>query len=94
MIVSILGKRWRLRFVPLKTARGDCSAPSDTNKEIRIHSTLTGEERLEILIHEFRHAADWGRDEDFVAREPRDMARMLWRLGYRTKQDLSGETNG
>lgn len=87
MIVSILGKRWRVRFCRLTSISGDCSSPTDVNKEIRIDNRLKGEEQLEILIHEFRHAADWGRDESFVAREAKDLARMLWRLGYRINND-------
>lgn len=83
MIVSILGKRWKLQFCRLAAVRGDCSSPNDRDKSIRIDSSLQGEELLEILIHEFRHAADWSRDEEYVAREARDLARMLWRLGYR-----------
>lgn len=66
---------------------GDCSSPSDKDKEIRIDNRLNGEHKLEILIHEFRHAADWGRDEGFVDQEAKDLARMLWRLGYRQKED-------
>ena len=83
MQVRILGKLWSLRFVPLRLFRGDCDAPSTPRKEIRIHSGLTGEERLEVILHELRHAADWSRDEQFIAAEARDMARILWRLGYR-----------
>jgi hypothetical protein len=87
MMISIMGKRWKLCFARLSEHKGDCSGPAEKNKKIRIDSRLKGEERLEILIHEFRHAADWGQSELFVDNEAKDMARMLWRLGYRREDD-------
>ena len=46
-------------------------------------SSLRGEERLEVLIHELVHAASWHIDETFVEQFARDAARALWRVGYR-----------
>ena len=56
-------------------------------KRIVVDSRLRGEHRLEVIIHELRHAADWGRDEGFVDQESKDLARVLWRLGYRRADD-------
>lgn len=83
MRVTILGKSWNLRFVANLANRGDCAPPDRKGKEIRISSNLGGEERLEVLIHEFVHAAGWHLDEAFVERFAEDVARELWRLGYR-----------
>ena len=83
MRISILGKRWKLRFAPNMGARGDCDPPTTPGKEIRIASNLRGEERLEVLIHEMLHSAGWHIDESFVERFAADAARVLWRLGYR-----------
>ncbi len=84
MQLNVLGKRWRLRFVPnLGTNRGDCDPPNQRAKEIRVAAGLRGEERLEVLIHELVHAAGWHIDEGFVERFAADAARVLWRLGYR-----------
>jgi hypothetical protein len=84
MRVNVLGKRWRLRFVPnLGANRGDCDPPDRKRKEIRVESGLRGEERLEVVIHELVHAAGWHIDEGFVERFAEDAARVLWRLGYR-----------
>lgn len=82
-LVKILGKVWRLRFPLLTAQRGDCDSPDQKNKEIRVSSSLKGEERLEVLIHEMVHAAGWHLDESFVERFAADVARALWRLGYR-----------
>ena len=86
MKITLLGKRWELRFVPLVKNAGDCDAPDTPNKEIRVDSRPEGERQLEVLIHECRHAADWTRDEEYIAAEARDLARVLWRLGYRRKK--------
>ena len=64
---KILGRFWRLRFAPNMANRGDCDPPSQRKKEIRISSTLRGEERLEVLLHELLHAAGWHIDEAFVS---------------------------
>jgi len=84
MQVNLLGKRWGLRFAPNLGNRGDCDPPNVPKKEIRVDSQLIGEERLEVLIHEMVHAAGWHIDEQFVERFAADVARALWRLGYRS----------
>jgi len=87
MRVRILGKHWHLRFAPNLANRGDCDPPDRPGKEIRISSTLRGEERLEVLLHEMLHAAGWHIDEEFVEQFAGDAARVLWRLNYRTEKD-------
>jgi hypothetical protein len=86
MRIKILGKLWNLRFAPNLANRGDCDPPTARAKEIRIASSLHGEERLEVLLHEFCHAAGWHIDEGFVERFASDAARVLWRLGYREQR--------
>ncbi len=54
--VKLLGRVWNLRFAPNLANRGDCDPPDVPKKEIRVLSTLTGEERLEVLVHEMVHA--------------------------------------
>jgi hypothetical protein len=83
MRIKILDKLWNLRFAPNLANRGDCDPPTAPGKAIRVSSGLHGEERLEVLIHEFVHAAGWHIDEGFVEDFARDTARALWRLGYR-----------
>lgn len=83
MIVEILGKRWQLVFGRLTTCDGICDPPSRIGKAIKISDRLIGELQLETIIHECLHAADWTKDEEFIEREARDFARILWRLGYR-----------
>ncbi len=82
MRVKILSKLWNLRFAPNLANRGDCDPPTARGKEIRVSSSLRGEERLEVLLHELVHAGGWHIDEEFVGRFAHDAARVLWRLGY------------
>ena len=91
MRIRILGKFWQLRFVSALGGdkRGDCDAPTVKGKEIRILSTLKGEERLEILLHEMLHAADWNQDEEWVNDTARDMAKAVTKLGF-----VEGRTDG
>jgi hypothetical protein len=76
---------WTLRFAPNLANRGDCDPPDKPGKEIRVSSSLQGEERLEVLIHELVHAAGWHIAEGFTETFARDAARVLWRLGYRDR---------
>jgi len=87
MRIKVLGKLWQLRFAPNMANRGDCDQPDQRGKEIRISSSLRGEQRLEVLIHEMVHAAGWHIDETFVERFAKDAARALWRLGYRNRNE-------
>ena len=81
------GKRWNLRIVPNLGPDGDCDKPSTRGKEIRIAARLAGVDQLDTLIHEMIHAGGWATfDEAFVTHLAADIARVLWRLGYR-KQD-------
>src|SRR5690606_41206628 len=54
--VTLLGKRYRLRFVRMERQHGDCDPPDAPGKEIRIDTRLEGEELAETLIHEMLHA--------------------------------------
>ena len=88
MHVTILGKRYRLRFVKLDPrTHGECDDPSTPGKEIRIAKGIGEKETLDTIIHEALHAADWHKGEPWVEQVASDVARILWRLGYRRKLD-------
>ena len=40
---------------------------------------------LETIIHECLHVESWSKSEKAVERTAREVARLLWRLGYRIK---------
>jgi hypothetical protein len=82
MRLTIMGKRWWLRFCALALNRGECDPPDKLGKEIRVLKRLKGEERLEVLIHEQLHAADWHKSEEWIEQVSKDIARNLTKLGY------------
>lgn len=83
MRVRILGKNWRLSFKPLRKDDGYCDPPDKCGKEIQVHSGLRGEQRLRVLCHEITHAGNWHASEEWVDEFSADLARILWRVGYR-----------
>ena len=85
MKVTIRGKRWNLEFVRLRTNWGECDPPDKPGKSIRIRSSLTGQDRLDTVIHEVLHAGHWELKEDVVEQLASDMARILTKLGYDLK---------
>jgi hypothetical protein len=83
MQLTILGKRWLLSFTQLPKGKdGDCDSPDTPRKEIRIHHKLKGRARLEAIVHEMLHAADWTKDEEWIHYTAADIARELTKLGY------------
>lgn len=85
---------WRFKFVPrstLPTAWGDCDSPSRRGPTlIRLVRGMGDRRRLEVLIHEMLHALAWDVfDEEFVRSSARQMSRVLWAFGYRTKPDVA-----
>ncbi len=94
MFIELLGKRWNLIRKPLGRHRigghrvdGFCTNPQDPNKQIQVDSRLTELDELETLIHEMNHAMNWSLSEAHVTESSRDMARSLWKLGYRKVKD-------
>lgn len=86
--VTLLGRRWRLLFVPRlgEAGQGDdgqCDPPDCPGKAIRVRADLRQTALLETLLHEMLHACNWTHDENHVTRSAADMAQILWRLGYR-----------
>lgn len=92
MQVTIRGKRFTMRWVTRLTdgkgneRRGDCDPPHETSKTIRIRKGLDEHEEFDTYIHELLHAGLWDLDEDVVERLATDIARTLWRLGYRKEK--------
>jgi hypothetical protein len=69
MRVVICGKVWELVFVKKIPASlcpddtGVCDAPTTKNKKILVSERMKDRDRLETLIHELLHAANWNMDE-------------------------------
>lgn len=86
MVVSLRGKRWKIRELPaskLPQRDGECDHPNLARKEIRLRNNLGSKRKLEIALHEGLHACLWDLDEEAIEEIAHDLARMVWRLGYR-----------
>lgn len=80
------GKRYRVLHLPpskIKDALGKCSPPYKTGKTLKFDNTLKDLLQLEIYIHEALHAEYWDLDEEAIADAAYDLAKFLWKLGYR-----------
>lgn len=76
----IAGARWLWRFTRLRgSANGWCG-----DRKVWIHDSLKGRKRLEIICHEYIHAAYPQLSEEAVTQGARDLARILWQLDYRS----------
>lgn len=81
MRIKILNKFWEFKYVYMKKGTGECSDPT---KEIRISNRTRGKTELDSIIHECLHASAFDvLDEYFVQEAASDIARLLWKLGYR-----------
>lgn len=87
MRLSLGGKLWDFyrnrRPKEAEVHDGYCSDINKPNKSIWVSPDLEGEHELEILIHEMLHATNWRLDEEFITKDAQDIARALYRIGYR-----------
>jgi hypothetical protein len=84
--IRLLGRVYTLVFTCLKkhACLGFCDDPALKRRKIWIETSLRNRRELQILIHEMLHAVDWHKDEDsFIHPVSRDIAKVLWDLGYR-----------
>ena len=80
--------RCRLRGRYWSIVRGKLDSKLDglcdaNTRIITVRPSLTGERELEVLIHEMLHACHWDLGEEAITETSEDLARVLFRLGYR-----------
>ena len=79
---TFCGKRYQITF-------GLFDGLTDTFKreqEMIIMADLNTRNGLETVVHEALHACDWNKNEIMVEQTAYDIARLLWRLGYRRRR--------
>lgn len=76
------GRKYHLIFDDLD---GNCD--TDTKLWLIVERDLSKRIGLETTIHEALHASVWSKSERVVTQTARDIARLLWNLGYRYKDD-------
>lgn len=72
------GRRYKLILEEL-----DGNTDTDYDLWLIVERDLNKRVGLETAIHEALHACDWNAREKKVERTAKDIARFLWRLGYR-----------
>jgi hypothetical protein len=70
-----------------KTDDGLTEGPWLSHKRIFLRHGLRGKRKLETAIHEFTHAADWSKDEEWVTQFGHDMCNFLWSIGVRFTEE-------
>ena len=87
--IKIDGKRWLLRFTPLKgDAAGWTFFDNAQRPRILIDERLKGGAKLETIVHELLHASlGPSISEEAVTEAARVIRRTLVTLGYREVQD-------
>ena len=81
MRIRIRGRYYTFRFG--RAVPGAVGHYDPDRRELVVSPSLRGEQRLDTVIHELLHAALPDLDEDAVNTTASDIARLLWRLGYR-----------
>jgi hypothetical protein len=77
------GVKYHIRTV--EGYAGFCDAPEGSAPSIAIMIPLKEFEGLETALHESLHACNFDKSEAQVTQTAHDIARFLWRLGYRVK---------
>lgn len=77
---TFCGRKYHICFDELD---GWSDQKDDNRKWLMAMRSLDTKAGLETLIHEALHACDWKARENKVTDTARDIARFLWRLGYR-----------
>jgi len=82
------GKRYAINLSATLAAdtKGEADSPDKAGPEIRVRRGERDLMLLDTLIHEGLHACLWDMDDEAVTATASDIARLLWRLGYR-RQD-------
>ncbi len=62
---------------------GECDPPRNPAKLIQINPNLPELDLLETVIHEGIHGCLWDVEEEAVGESARDIALIVWRMGFR-----------
>ena len=84
-----LGSRfWFFNFVLSKNISPDAYGDSDGGlafPQIRVRQALKGKTMMYVIIHEGLHASRPELAEEAITETASDIARLLWKIGYRLK---------
>jgi len=78
------GVKYKLKF--LESIDGMCDNPLEKQPTISILASIDTRNGLETILHEGLHAEKWNISEEKVDRTAKEIADLLWRLGFRRKK--------
>ena len=79
---------WLIRFTTLKgAAYGYTFSQKAKHPRIILDARMRGRKKLEVIVHELLHALNPTQSEEHVEQQGKDIARVLWALGYREVSD-------
>lgn len=84
------GKKFDVYLVQKLCGLAESNEPDDDEmikSSITISEDQTPLQFLDTTIHESLHACLWRLSEEDVTQTATDIARLLWRMGYRRKQE-------
>lgn len=88
---TIGGVRWLWRYARLKGSASGWTCYGDAKKKVApkilIDQSLSGRARCEVELHEAMHACFPQLAEETVTEAAKDVARILWTLGYRLDEE-------
>lgn len=77
------GRRYRIHLDHRLDGSTDVPGAPENPFHLYVDTRLQGQALLETIIHEATHAVHPKLSEQWTTRIGRDVARLLWRLGYR-----------
>ena len=82
------GKRYRVEYrvkSRMPAFLGHCTESLGENDPglIRIRKGLDEKTELDTLIHEALHASDWSKSEEWIEETAKEVANLLWGMGWR-----------
>ena len=83
---KLRGIKHKIKFQKPKLFKKAIAEIIYKKKLIRISPKLKGKLKLEAIIHEALHGCVYDLKEEAVFETAKDIAKLLWRLGYRSKR--------
>ncbi len=80
------GKKYKVEFRNRKVIRtiGECDSPDTRGRKILLYTKgVSKKTLLEFALHEGMHAFDYSMEHKIVYKLSKDLANLLWGLGYR-----------
>lgn len=75
------------RIKSMGDAHGFVRRVNASEFKIYIRPDTSGRVRLDTIIHEALHVADWTKEEEWVEDTATGIAKLLWDLGYRCEKE-------